>query len=934
MSLRPTTPPARGMALAIVATLVPALSSTPAPNGGDGRAPPGAAHWSFQPPALEPGAAAPPALPPEGEAWARNDVDRFVFARLAGAGLEPSPEADRPALLRRLHLDLTGLPPSPEELEAFLRDDRPGAYGRQVEGLLASPHYGERWARPWLDLARYADSDGYEKDRPRPDAWRWRDWVIDAVARDLPLDRFAIEQLAGDLLPGAAPDQRLATGFHRNTLTNEEGGVDREEFRVAAVVDRVNTTATAFLGLTLACAQCHDHKYDPFSQREYYGLFAFFNGDDEVDVPVEPTAAERAGYREALWRHQERELELERALAPYRPGLAAALEELERVVSGADSAPAWEPLEVLSAVAENGSSLELRPDRSILAGGASPGKEDYTVVARAGAAVVTGLRIEVFPAGEQALVGRTSHGNLVLSELELERGVVGDPDDFVRVPLRGAWADHSQDGWPVVAAIDGELSTGWALKPHYAAPHRAVFRLAEPLPLEEDSLLRLRLRQHYGSRHTIAHFRLSVTAADPRLVTLAPELHEALAAGADGRTAEQAAALAEHLLAQHPEAGPLHAELAEHRGRAPAAPAPRAAVLRRRPEPRPSHVLVRGNFQVKGEAVEPHVPAVLGTLTPRGARPDRLDLARWIADPANPLTARVAANRIWARLFGRGLVSTPDDFGTRGAAPTHPQLLDYLAAELVRRGWSRKELLRLILESATYRQSSRFRPVLIERDPDNELLARQGRFRVEAETVRDLGLAAAGLVDRRVGGPSVRPPLPADVARLGYANQISWPVSSGSDRYRRGLYVFAQRTVPYPMLATFDAADASVCTVRRERSNTPLQALTLLGDPVFVECARGLAGRVLGDLPPGSADDPARLDRAFAICLTRFPEPSERESMAAFLAGERARFAADPDAARALAGDALPAGTDPAESAAWVALARVLLNLDELVTRE
>jgi hypothetical protein len=616
---------------------------------------PRSTHWAFRP------VKRPPLPAVKDRAWLRNEIDCFVLARLEGRGgvtppLRPSPEADRATLLRRLSLDLIGLPPTPEEAEAFLRDERPGAYERVVDRLLASPHYGERWGRHWLDLARYADSDGYEKDGGRPFAWRYRHWVIDALNRNLSYDRFLIEQLAGDLLPGATTDQKAATGFHRNTLTNKEGGVDPEQFRVEQVVDRVNTTGRAFLGLTVGCAQCHDHKYDPISQREYYQLFAFFNSDVEVDVPA-------------------------------------------------------------------------------------------------------------------------------------------------------------------------------------------------PLPGEGPP-----------------------TKGRPR--TLAPTL----AVGPGRKT----------------------------------------------------HVLIRGDFLRKGVEVRPGTPAVLPPLPTGRGQANRLDLARWIVRPDNPLTARVLVNWVWHKYFGRGLVATLEDFGTQGERPSHPELLDFLADDFVRHGWDLKALHRQIVTSATYRQSSGVTPELLRRDPLNILLARQARLRLEAEAVRDAALAASGLLVRTLGGPSVRPPQPPGIAELTYAGSARWVESKGPDRYRRGLYTWFQRTSPYPMLMTFDAPDSNLCCVRRERSNTPLQALTLLNDTVFVECARALGRRVAAH--PGDTAD--RVRHAFRFCLAREPTVSEQGRLTGLFEDLRARYRARPSEAARMAGAATPADGDAAEVAAWVALARTLLNLDEFVTRE
>jgi mono/diheme cytochrome c family protein len=645
------------------------------------------AHWAFRPVQR-------PELPAvKNAAWVRSPIDAFILARLEKEGIAPSPAADRATLLRRLALDLTGLPPTPEEVDAFVKDRAPDAYERQVDRLLASPHYGERWGRHWLDLARYADSNGYSIDSPRT-IWPYRDWVIGALNRDLPFDRFTIEQLAGDLLPGATVEQKVATGFHRNTQINEEGGVDREQFRVESVVDRVNTTGSVWLGLTVGCCQCHNHKFDPLSQREYYQLFAFFNNQDEPNLPLGPA------------------------------------------------------------------------------------------------------------------------------------------DPKAPPPARGR-------------------------------------------------------------------------RGGPQTLT--------------------------------------------------------TMVLAERATPRETHLLIGGDFTRKGMRVTPGTPAVLPALRkeegrrmkdekgndlidssfllpPSSLQPNRLDLARWLVDPTNPLTARVLVNRIWGQYFGVGLVETENDFGTQGTPPSHPELLDWLAGELVRQGWSLKAFHRRIVTSATYRQSSGARPELATVDPRNRLLARQARLRLEAEVVRDVCLAASGLLNPRVGGASVFPPQPEGVGQFTQVRR-NWTPSDGSARYRRGLYTHFWRAAPHPALTVFDAPDAGTTCTRRSRSNTPLQALTLLNDAGFSEYAYGLAARLLRETQP-SGD--AQVRHAFRVCLGREPAGPELRRLTAFLARQEARYAEDTAAAAELLTGGGPAGKELNEAAdvptgqkaALVLLARVLLNLDEVITRE
>ena len=643
-------------------------------------------HWAFQ-----------PINRPKIPKGITHPIDAFVLLRLDKEGLSPSVEADRATLIRRVSLDLTGLPPTPEEVDAFLKDTSANAYEKVVDRLLASPHYGERWGRHWLDSARYADSDGYEKDTGRPFAWRYRDWVINSLNADMPFDQFTVEQLAGDLLPNSTSQQKTATGFHRNTLTNKEGGVDQEEFRVAAVVDRVSTTGKVWLGLTVGCAQCHDHKYDPVSQREFYQLLAFFNSDKEVDI-----AAPLAGEAERLKKEQ--------------------------------------------------------------------------------------------------------------------------------------------------AAFDMEKE---------------------------------------------------------KLQTAVAEAKEKKLPDADLKKREAA--------------------LAAHLKKAPAgAKAPTLALG----PARPTHVMLRGDFLRKGVEVKPGTPGVL----PKSTGATRLDLANWIVSKDNPLTARVTANWVWAKFFGRGLVNTPDDYGTQGEKPSHPELLDWLASELRDGGWSLKKFHKLIVTSATYKQSSAVKPDAIKRDPLNVLLARQQRLRLEAELMRDNALAASGLLSRTVGGPSIRPPQPPGISELTYANSAKWVETTGPDRYKRGLYIWFQRTSPYPMLTAFDSPDSNVCVVRRERSNTPLQALTLLNDAVFVEAAQALGKRVLTEQK--DATDADRITRTFRLCFGRLPLEAESERLAKLLTQFRKLTASDPDGAAKLLGSHKPAVVSAPEAAAWVALARTLMNLDEFVTRE
>jgi len=889
-------------------------------------------HWSFQLPVRN-------ALPAVANApWPRTPIDRFVLARLEQENIAPSPVADRTTLIRRLSYDLLGLPPSPEEVRAFVADRRPDAYEQLVDRLLASPHYGERWGRHWLDLARYADSDGYEKDTARPYAYLYRDWVIDAINRDVPFDQFTIEQLAGDLLPGAEHEQKVATGFHRQTLLNKEGGVDQEEYRNKAVVDRVDTTGAVWLGLTVGCAECHTHKFDPITQREFFQLFAFFNNADDKDIPA-PTEQELAIYHAAKRQWDSTRAPLQQRYDDYvRNGLPAQQAAWE--ATGTVDLAVWNALPPVSAAAAQGTTLTTLPDHSVLASGLSPLTETYTVAARWPGASPThptplsGFRLEVLPeTSSNTGPGRSGNGNFLLTGFELTVQSAEGASSRT-VTFSKASADFSQKDWAVAGAIDADPKTGWAISPQNKRRHVAVFECAEPLVLNAGDTLVFTLDQQFGNQHTLLRFRLSATSAP---LPLSPSLIDDGVAIAWNtppvhRTSAHQAALAAYFRDEvDPDARKLRQPLDAFAKTEPKYPETKVAVLAERPTPRETHVHVRGDFLRPGPRVEPATPKVLHPFAARGATPDRLDLAHWLVDERNPLTSRVTVNHIWKHLFGRGLVVSVNNFGTQGERPSHPELLDWLATEFPRLGWSRKALLKLIVTSATYQQSSDYRPDLVEVDPLNTLLARQSRLRLEAEIIRDAHLTASGLLARKVGGPSVRPPLPADIAALGYANSVKWRESEGEDRFRRGMYIFFQRTVPYPMLMTFDAPNSTATCTRRDRSNTPLQALTLWNDPVFFDAARALAQRLMVEPTPD-----AQLERAFEICLARSPSEAELARLRQLYDDQKRLTLEQPDSATAILGvggdTALP--TDPMAQASLVATVRTIMNLDEFITRD
>jgi mono/diheme cytochrome c family protein len=887
-------------------------------------------HWAFQrivPPA-------PPAV--KNESWVRNPIDRFVLGRLEERGVAPAAEADRYTLIKRLSYDLLGLPPSIEEVDAFVADASPDAYERLVDRLLDSPRFGERWGRHWLDKARYADSDGYEKDNPRPDAWRYRDWVIDAVNADMPIDQFTIEQLAGDLVPGYTSTQQLATAFHRQTLTNTEGGTDQEEFRVAAIFDRVATTGTVWLGLTVGCAQCHSHKYDPISQQEYYQLFAFFNNGDETTTNVPLVGDPLLAFEKEKKDAAAKLAELEPQLAKRRAERAANLPAWEAEIAAAKSSPLqFHPVELVSAKSSGNAEIKTLSDGSYLVAGENPDKDKLTIHAKSDVKGITGFRIETL--AHDSLggrgPGRTDHGNFVLGEFRVFAASSGEFNKDGRIALAQAESDYSQKDFPAANAKDDDEKTGWAVGDGTGRDHWIIFTTKAPIDTAATPHLQFVLSQNYGGRHTLGRFRVMATTGTDPLLGVPQNIRDLLALPADKRSAEQTAALADYYVGRDEQANKLGEEIAKLKNVVARGPVMSVRVIgQRTQDPRKSHILSRGNFLDPQQEVQPGTLSILSPFKPRtAAAPDRLDLARWLVDPANPLTRRVLVNQLWSHLFGRGIVRTMNDFGVRGEPPTHPALLDWLAGELVARSWSRKDMIRLIVASAAYRQSSVYRPELAEVDPLNDLFHRQNRFRVEAEIVRDLTLSAAGLLSAKIGGPSVFPPMPPDIAALSYANNFKWEDSKGEDRYRRGMYTFFKRTAPYPTLTTFDCPDSNTTCVERRASNTPLQALTTLNNDTSVEAARALARRAL--LAP-AANDGERLTRALRWCIARPPGAGELAAFADLLAASRKWYVENASLAPEVIGGCQPPGVGSEEAAAWVATVRMFMSLDEFLTRE
>ncbi|MCW1886338.1 PSD1 and planctomycete cytochrome C domain-containing protein [Luteolibacter flavescens] len=1048
-------------------------------------------HWAFVAPVK--------AALPEGDAV--HPIDQFIRKHLAEEKMKASPEAGKYQLIRRVSLDLTGLPPSPEETRAFIEDTSPDAYDKLVDRLLASPAYGERWARRWMDLARYADTNGYEKDRERS-IWPWRDWVIRAINDDMPFDQFTIRQLAGDMLPDATPDDIVATGFHRNTMLNEEGGIDPLEFRYHAMTDRVATTGTTWLGMTVGCAQCHTHKYDPILHTEYFQFMAFLNNTEEIRYELpDATLAGREAARD------KQVADLIAALPDKWPAPPPPAPKLTSVTS------------------ESGETAKVLPDQSALFSTPGANKDSYTLEFEAKDGVVDRIRLDALadagiPSGGP---GRTSHGNFVLSEIEVYVRTRQVGSEWQRVELAGASAAVEQPNFPVAHAIDGNPETGWAVqkdgtnlksdknatftfkapvdtrstpyfmvklvqnfggshtmgrvrlavsgpeepthngrndaklayeswversraatipwttlepvkmesnepvltlekdksifvsgdttkddrfvltykdfpagtssirlealsdkrlpaygpgKTYYEGPSgdflvydvivkadgkelkiasasssnaasggnamlaideedltgwgpggrfgedcQAVFNLAEPLPAATELTIELRMGRHYAA--TLGKFRLSATTKQAKAPTqvLPYELELALASGDEAKIEAVRPALTRYFLLNSP-------ELTAHTNpiRELLKPLPTTTTLameeRDAAHPRKTFLHSRGEYTQPANEVKPDVPAFLPPMDPKEPK-NRLGFARWLVSRTHPLTARVTVNRQWQAFFGNGLVKTIDDFGFQGEMPSNQPLLDWLAVDFMENGWSMKKLHRQIVTSATYKQSSKVTPELLEEDPQNRLLARGPRTRVEAEMVRDIALSSAGLLSKKMYGPSVRPPQPDSVTEAAYGG-MSWPVSQGEDRYRRALYTFAKRSAPFASSLTFDAPTGEACIPRREMANTPLQSLVLLNDEVYFEAAQVLGKKVAAL----SATPEEKAKYIFERCLTRPPEVSEADTLVTFHREQLERL----KSGELKTSELMPAGSTDDE-AAWMTVARILLNLDETITR-
>jgi hypothetical protein len=937
------------------------------------------AHWAFTAPTR-------PEIPSvKKTAWPKNDIDRFILARLEREGLSPSPPADATTLLRRLSLDITGLPPTIEQLDNALafalspslplspsrkkerESGRAGEWEKRYQDetrrLLASPHYGERWARTWLDGARYADSDGYEKDKPRF-VWAYRDWVIGALNRDLPYDQFVIDQIAGDLVPNPSQDQLVATGFLRNSMVNEEGGIDPEQFRMEAMFDRLDAIGKSVLGLTVQCCQCHNHKYDPITQEEYYKLFAFLNDTHEANIAVYPPdqLQERANILRQI---ASIETDLKHQM-PDWPEKMAAWENSVR-----DDQPQWTIVTTDPDISGGQKHYNLA-DGSILAQGYAPTKHTTEFTATTNVENITAIQLELLNDPNLPLggPGRSIYGTCALTEFRLEAAALDDSAKFKEVKITAATADVNPPETvlgsifddkknkrrvtgPVEYAIDRKDDTAWSIDigpGRSNVPRKAVFVLESPLTFTGGAKLKFKLSQMHGGwnsddnqNNNLGRFRLSVATSEHVTADQLPAgARQTLSIPHDLRSSAQNAQLFSYWRTTVPQWAESNDRIEALWQKHPHGTSQLA--MHSRDDHRQTFVLSRGDFLKPSRPVQPGVPAILHPL-PLGkgrdegaATPTRLDFARWLVDPQSPTAARSIVNRVWQAYFGTGLVSTSEDFGLQGEPPSHPELLDWLAVEFIDHGWSLKWLHELIVSSATYQQSSAVTPERLAHDPANRLLARGPRFRVEAETIRDIALAASGLLNEKLGGEPVYPPAPdfLFLPPASYGPKV-WKEEKGDERYRRAIYTFRFRSVPYPVLTNFDAPNGEFACVRRVRSNTPLQALTTLNEPLFVECARALA---LQTLQHSGQSDSDRLRFAFRRCTGRLPDDNESATLFVLLGKQLARFSASPESAAQFAAAETQnpkqaSASVPAPGlAAWTGLCRVLLNLDETITKQ
>lgn len=1018
-------------------------------------------HWSYAKPVKR-------ELPAvKNAAWPANEIDRFLLARLEKEGLQPMAEADRRTLARRVTLDLTGLPPSWAEVEAFVKDARPDAYEHFVDAVLKKPSFGEHWAGIWLDLARYADSSGYPSDQPR-EIWAYRDWVIGALNRNLPFDQFTIEQLAGDLLPQPTDDQIIATAFHRNTMTQNEGGTSDEEFRTAAVVDRVNTTLAVWMGTTMACAQCHTHKFDPISQKEYFQVFSILNQSADADkgneAPLHSLYTQADRERKASLESQIGELDNTFANPPkeWLSGLGKWDAAFPRDLAWLSPKPAKATTtsdggakvadDGTVTIAKNADTATHTVELPLPAGPLGAVRLETKPAAGFGIFVITALRAEIVPAqtskgpaarfvrielpgkgkmlqlaevevfsggANVATSGKASHSSQYM-DAEAKRAIDGRTDgeyakgsvshtagqddpwwevdlgaaknleriavwnrtdgnvanrldgfrvvalDANRQPVwesgtqakapaknqdfaiagprsltfSAAYADHEQEGFPAAALIKATKDKpGWAVGGSADKPHALTLLLKAPAGIETGSTLRITVEQKSAQKqHTLGAFRVSATgdARIAQIASLPGAVADALRQPAAERSAASLKAVVDHYVRNvAKESAADRAKLAALIKERDAIKPVTVPIMQELAEKdrRKTQIQRRGNWQDLGDEVGPGVPSAFNPF-PDDAPKNRLGLARWLVSRDNPLTARVTVNRYWEAIFGVGIVRTGEEFGAQGELPFHPELLDWLAVDYMEHGWDTKRMLKQLVTTRAYRQDSRTTPALIERDPDNRLLSRGPRFRPTGELLRDQALAAGGLLSAKMGGPSVRPMAPSLGLSTAFGRSNDWTVSEGEDRHRRSVYTEIRRNGPYASFSTFDAPNREVCTIRRGRTNTPLQAFVTLNDPVFVEANQALARRLLAEVKTGGV--PEKITHAYRVCLSRDPDASEVATLGNLFADSLATFKADAGAAQKMATEPIgpaPQGADIAELAAWTATANVIMNLDEFLMR-
>jgi len=917
-------------------------------------------HWAFITPDR-------PAVPlPELASMHPNPIDRFLLEKLRASGFSFSPPADREALIRRVSLDLTGLPPTPEETDAFVNDDSPKAYERVVDRLLSSPHYGERLALQWLDLARYADSNGYQIDSSRQQ-WPWRDWVIDAFNSNMPYDQFTIEQIAGDLLPNATLSQKVATGFNRNHRLNGEGGIIAEEWRVETVIDRVETTGITWLGLTFNCCRCHDHKYDPISQRDFYSFFSYFNniaesgtlqGESRNTEPV--LTVPSADQRRELTNFEQRVREAEAELADAEkslPELVAAWEPSfrEKIAANANS---WNILNADSVTAASRAPLTKQNDGSYLASGENPNHDVYEIKAPLSSGQFTGLLLECFPDASlpQQSLGRYPNGNFVLSRVEAEISAPSLAAPLI-AKFNHAEADYSQDGWNIQATVQGDKSKGWAVDgPTRKEICRAMFLTESGITIPENATVVIRLVQETLGQHNIGRFRLSSTGLPKGTIAIGgsqvpDSLRTTLSLPVSERSDAQRMELQDFyrknvdspILAAEKRILETKKQMADFRNSW-----PNVMVMQEIDTPRDAFILIRGEYDKRGEKVSAGLPKVFPPM-PVGEPNNRLGLAKWIASRNNPLTARVWVNRAWERFMGTGIVKTTENFGSQSEWPCHPELLDWLAVEFMEptqvahvdqqavHAWDMKGIQKLMVMSHAYQQSTSRRGLekLVELDPDNRWLGRGPRFRLPGEVLRDQALHVSGLLSPKIGGPSTKPYMPEGVwdETSVYGDLRNYRHDTDDGLYRRSLYTIWKRTAAPPTMLIFDAPNREICTVSRSRTNTPLQALSLMNEVTFVEAARKLGERMLkyDDASPES-----KLSFGFRLATGRKPTPKELQVLLAGWREDLTYYQEHPDEAKQLQshGDSTSHAPQSVELVAYMLSGNVLLNLDECIMRE